>query len=381
MRSFSTLFGCIAIAVTAVLSLSLHAQEGFRFKSGVELVNVTATVTGVDGRFVSGLSKEDFTVYDNGAPQPITHFSSERVPVSLGILLDSSGSMTEEKMFAARAAIDRFIGTLLDKDDELFFMEFADAAYLRQDWTTDRRAITRAVGRVRAGGGTAMYDAIAQALPVAASGMHRKKALLVISDGNDSDSAIRVSELRQAIRESEVIVYALGVDGAGRSTRVPTTTPPPPRPPPVRPPFPIPFPGPGTTRRPPVFPQTTNGGRVQFGGGVNAAALRQITDDTGGRTEVISSFVDLGDATARIADELSRQVLNRIYESGHARRPLAHDQSGSERSGSDGARKTRIHLVTWLPGSICRRWPNVYAVRLTARLCVRRRGLCTGTAD
>ena len=256
MRSFSTLFGCIAIAATAVLSLSLHAQEGFRFKSGVELVNVTATVTGVDGRFVSGLSKEDFTVYDNGAPQPITHFSSERVPVSLGILLDSSGSMTEEKMSAARAAINRFIGTLLDKDDELFFMEFADAAYLRQDWTTDRRAITRAVGRVRAGGGTAMYDAIAQALPVAASGMHRKKALLVISDGNDSDSSIRVSELRQAIRESEVIVYALGVDGAGRIDPLPTTTPPPPRPPPVRPPFPIPFPGPGTTRRPPVFPQT-----------------------------------------------------------------------------------------------------------------------------
>jgi len=307
MRSRPTPLRPVVVAgAVAVACISLAAQEGFRFKSGVDLVNVTVTVTGEDGRFASGLQKEDFTVYDNGAPQLITHFSSERVPVSLGILLDSSGSMTDEKMSAARSAINRFIEELLDKDDELFFMEFADTADLRQDWTTDRRAITRAVGRVRAGGGTAMYDAIARALPIAASGTHRKKALLVISDGNDSDSAISVNELRQAIRESEVLVYALGVDGRTSSIRIPTQPQPPIRPP-VRPPFPIPFPGPGTTRRPPTFPQIFGGGVSQGGDGVNAAALRQITDDTGGRTEVIRSFRDLAAATGRIADELSRQ--------------------------------------------------------------------------
>jgi Ca-activated chloride channel family protein len=296
----------IAVGAAVLASLTLDAQEGFRFKSGVDLVNVTATVTGDDGRFVSGLRKEDFTVYDNGVPQSITHFSSDRVAVSLGILLDTSGSMTDEKMSAARSAINRFIVDLLDQEDELFFMEFSDTTHLRQDWTTDRRAITRAVARVTAAGGTAMYDAIAEALPVAASGKHRKKALLVISDGNDSDSSISVSELRQAIRESEVLVYALGVDGrAPSSIRIPTTQPP--SRPPVRPPFPIPGPGPGTTRRPPTFPQILGGRVAQSGDGVNATALRQITDDTGGRTEVIRSFGDLADATARIADELSRQ--------------------------------------------------------------------------
>jgi Ca-activated chloride channel family protein len=289
-----------------------RAQEGFTFKSGVDLVNVTATVTDDDGRFVPGLTRDDFTVYDNGQPQTITHFSSDRVPVSLGIALDSSGSMTPEKMAAAREAINRFVLDLLGEDDELFFIEFADTAHLRQDWTTDRGAISRAVGRISPGGGTAMYDAIAEALPVAAAGRHRKKALLVISDGNDSDSAISVQELRQAIRESEVLVYALGVDATAPARRIRTQ---PPNVPPVRPPFPVPiptptpFPGPGTRRPPFALPQILGGRPVPASGSerVNAAALRQVTDDTGGRTEIIRDFGDLDAATARIADELSKQ--------------------------------------------------------------------------
>ena len=71
-----------------------HAQDGFRFKSGVDLVNVTATVTDDDGRFVPSLTKDDFTIFENGRRQEISHFSNERTPVSLGIALDTSGSMT-----------------------------------------------------------------------------------------------------------------------------------------------------------------------------------------------------------------------------------------------------------------------------------------------
>ena len=81
------------LAAIAAASPATRAQEGFRFKSGVDLVNVTATVSDATGRFVSGLSKPDFTIFDDGNPQPITHFNSDRVPVSLGILLDTSGSM------------------------------------------------------------------------------------------------------------------------------------------------------------------------------------------------------------------------------------------------------------------------------------------------
>jgi Ca-activated chloride channel family protein len=283
---------------------SLAAQDGFKFKSGVELVNVTATVTDDGGRFVPSLRKDDFTVYDNGQPQEITQFSSDRVPVSLGILLDSSGSMTADKMASARAAINRLTTDLLGGNDEMFFMDFSQRAHLLQDWTTDRRAITRALDRVDPNGGTAMYDAIATALPVATGGRNQKKAILVISDGNDTNSNISVRELRQAIRESEVLVYALGVDGTSEPPRSPIIRQP------SRPPLPIPFPFPGSGRGGRRFPQIIGPGRnwpPAGGERVNADALRQITDDTGGRTEIVHGFGDLDDAVARIADELSKQ--------------------------------------------------------------------------
>ena len=310
----------LAALLTAIVGGLVHAQEGFRFKSGVDLVNVTATVADDDGRFVPSLTKDDFTVYENGHRQEISHFSSERTPVSLGILLDASGSMTPDKMAAARSAIDRFIYELLDRNDELFFMEFASQARVDQAWTTDRAAISQAVSRVDPVGGTAIYDAVAKALPMAAAGRHKKKALLVISDGNDTSSWISVPALRQRIRDSEVLVYALGVDGAVRSESGRT------QPPPIIGiPVPNPFP-PARPRGPIQFPPIIGGGsgtgRSGGGGGgrrgngtwtrsngerVNPEALREVTDDTGGRTEIVHGFGDLQAATARLADELSKQ--------------------------------------------------------------------------
>jgi Ca-activated chloride channel family protein len=299
MRAIPRSLIAVVLAGSAAATLAAQNQEGFTFRSGVELINVTTTVTDEDGRFVSGLRKEDFTVYEDGARQEITQFSNERVPVSLGIVLDASGSMTSEKMSSARSAIDRFIYDLLGKDDQLFFMEFANRPDLVQDWTTDRRAISRAVARVTAAGGTAMYDAVADAVPLANEGMHPKKALLVISDGNDTNSSISVGELRQLIRESEVLVYALGVDGTATTFRSGPT---------IQVPLPIPLPFPGR-RRPGGFPPIIGGGGSQRAAAerVNPDALRQITDDTGGRTEIVRGFGDLDNATARIADELSKQ--------------------------------------------------------------------------
>jgi VWFA-related protein len=301
MRAPCALIFAAVIVATAVAGA--QSQEGFRFRSGVDLVNVTATVTDEDGRFVSGLRREDFTVYEDGTLQDVSHFSNDRVPVSLGIVLDTSGSMSPEKMSAARSAIDRLIYDLLDKDDELFLVEFATRASLRQDWTTDRALISRAVRNASATGGTAIYDAVATAIPTAQAGMHVKKALLVISDGNDTNSMTSVGTLRQQIRESDVLVYALGIDGSGRRTQA--------APPPVQIPMPLPFPFPNGRRPRPGLPPIGGGS----GGGwssapgdrVNANALRQITDDTGGRTEIVRGSEGLGPATARIADELSKQ--------------------------------------------------------------------------
>jgi len=287
----------VALAAGAVVTAAAQNQEGFTFRSGVELINVTTTVTDEDGRFVSGLRKEDFTLYEDGVRQEVTQFSNERVPVSLGIVLDASGSMTPDKMSSARSAIDRFVYDLLGNDDELFFMEFANRPDLVQDWTTDRRSISRAVSRVTPAGGTAMYDAVADAVPLANNGTHPKKALLVISDGNDTNSSISVGELRQLIRESEVLVYALGVDGTATTYRSGPT---------IQLPMPIPLPIPGR-RRPGGFPPIIGGSQRVANERVNPDALRQITDDTGGRTEIVRGFGDLDNATARIADELSKQ--------------------------------------------------------------------------
>jgi VWFA-related protein len=303
MRAPSALLFAALIAATA--AAGAQSQEGFRFKSGVDLVNVTATVTDEDGRFVSGLRREDFTVYEDGKLQDVSHFSNDRVPVSLGIVLDTSGSMSPDKMAAALTAIDRMIFDLLDQQDELFLVQFATRATLKQDWTTDRGLISRAVRDVAPSGGTAIYDAVSTAIPTAQAGMHQKKALLIISDGNDTNSSIPVGSLRQQIRESEVLVYALGIDGSGRRAADVVR-------PPVQIPMPMPFPFPGGRRPRPGLPPIPGGGSGGGGGWapgdrVNADALRQITDDTGGRTEIVRGSEGLGPATARIADELSKQ--------------------------------------------------------------------------
>jgi Ca-activated chloride channel homolog len=295
--------------------------QTFRFRSGVELINVTATVTDRSGRFVPGLRKEDFRVYQDDELQPVTHFNSERVPVSLGIVLDTSGSMTGEKMAAARDALNRFLSQLLDVDDEVFLYRFDASPVLIEGWTTDKRAVGQALARLQPRGGTAMYDAVAEAVPLAQMGRHRKKALLIISDGNDTSSHTNVPSLKRMIRETEVLVYAIGIDSQIGSAPWPIRFSQgvfglqrPRRPPRVPVPFPFPFPGGGRRpppTAPPTFPPAPRGGNTpgSRGGdeGVNVAALRDLTDDSGGRTEIVRSARDLDPATAGIADELSKQ--------------------------------------------------------------------------
>ena len=306
------------ISALGIAALSLQAQDRdagqFRFRSGIELVNVTATVSDADGRFVPSLTQDDFVVYEDESRVDVTHFSAERVPVSLGIALDTSGSMAGERIEAARASIRRFVYELLDRNDELFLYRFSNYPVLVQGWTRDRRDLLEPLDRLQPNGATAMYDCVARAIPLAQQGQNRKKALVVISDGNDTSSRTEIRDLKEQIRQSEVLVYAVGIDADNDESPRRAPTPPP------RIPIPIPrrFPGPGTggIGIPPSNPVPPPIGGGGSGGGwssstfsdhVNIGALRDMTDDSGGRTEIIRTARDLDPATASIADELSKQ--------------------------------------------------------------------------
>ncbi len=312
-RAWALLAALVAVAGSS--PLAQQDQGGFRFKSGVELINVTATVTDRSGRFASNLRKDDFMVYEDNKPVEVTHFSADRTPVSLGIVVDTSGSMQGEKWSAAYGAIDRFVQTMSDELDEFFLYRFSANPDLVYDWTDDRGRLMSSLGRVHPNGGTAMYDAVVEAVPMAQGGKNRKKAIVIISDGNDTSSRVGVGEVKQVVRETEVLVYAVGIDGDGESTMPQRPTPPIQQP---RMPIPFPFPGGGgrgggRMPPPPPYPPTGGGG----GGGVfnrggasdrvNVMALREMTDDSGGRTEIVRDPRDLDPAVLSIADELSKQ--------------------------------------------------------------------------
>ena len=306
----------LALATSLIASEGGQGQGGFKFKSGVELINVTATVTDRSGRFYSRLRKEDFLVYEDNKPVEVTHFSADRTPVSLGIVVDTSGSMAGEKWSAAVSSIDRFFRLMNDELDEFFLYRFSASADLVADWTNDRDRLAMSLGRIHPNGGTAMYDAAAEAVPMAQGGQNRKKAIVIISDGNDTSSRSSVGDVRRIVRETEVLVYAVGIDGQGQPTFQRGT--PPVQGPAPRLPIPFPFPGGGGRggggRIPvPGYPPTGGGGGGRGGYSVgaddrvNVMALREMTDDSGGRTELVRDPRDLDPAVASIADELTQQ--------------------------------------------------------------------------
>ncbi len=315
-----TLVGAaVLVAVAASPSVRAGQDPQVRFQAGIELVNVSVTVTDANGRFVRNLSRDDFEVYEDGVAQPVSYFSNERVPVSLGIALDTSGSMAGEKIRAAQGALGRFLVDLLGPDDEIFLYRFNDAAVLVEGWTTDRARVQQQLGRITPNGETVLYDTVAASIPLAQAGHHRKKALVIISDGNDTGSEASPRDVRQLILHSEVLVYAVGIDSqaeSGQTSRRIGR----PRWPPVQLPFPVPR-GRGIPRIPaprvPIpqpppslnLPPAAGAGTWNSDERVNETALRALTDASGGRTEIIRSARDLDPATAGIADELSRQYF------------------------------------------------------------------------
>ena len=221
IRSTILIFGFLAIASPIIAqepaATATPDDPDRPVKVKTDLVTLTLTVTDQYGRYVSGLGKNAFSITDNNQPQDIQFFSDSDAPVSVGILFDVSGSMAGEKILKARQALSRFILTS-HPSDEYFLIAFNSRAQLLLDRTRDGDAVLQKLGLVQPSKNTALYDAVYLGVERVSRGSHEKKALLIISDGQDNSSRYNFNEVRRLIKESDVVTYAVGILGNGDSS-------------------------------------------------------------------------------------------------------------------------------------------------------------------
>jgi Ca-activated chloride channel family protein len=191
-------------------------SRALRRQSGYE--QFTITVTDQTGRYVTGLQKSDFRIYVDGIQRPLEFLRRDAsTPVSVGILVDTSGSM-DPKIPQARAAIAEFIHEL-NPNDDLFLYAFSDQEFLLQGFTTNHELVTRRLGLLHAYGDTAIFDTIVDGLRMLRSGRYDKKALLVVTDGMDNASRATLPQVVVRARQMGVLIYTIGIgDPTTRST-------------------------------------------------------------------------------------------------------------------------------------------------------------------
>jgi Ca-activated chloride channel homolog len=244
-------------------SQNTEKSKSQTLKIDVELVLVNATVTDPQNRYVTGLGQEHFQVWEDKTEQKIEYFSAEDVPISLGIIFDISGSM-KEKISTARDAAVTFLKTG-NPDDEYFLVEFANRPEVAEDFTTDVSKLQNRLIFAPAKGMTAMYDSVYLGLEKLKEGSNPKKALLLITDGEDNRSRYTFANVKDFVKEQDVQIYAIGIVDAYNSQ---LTT--------------------GRTGR---------------------AMIEELADLTGGRAFFPSSVYDLEDITTKIAVELKNQYV------------------------------------------------------------------------
>ena len=180
--------------------------------TNTDLITFTVTVTDLYGRFVSGLNKTAFTIFDDKQPQEISFFSDDDSPVSVGVIFDISASMNGEKVRRARDALSHFIQTSHDSD-EYFLITFNSRSQLLLDRSRDGNALLDKLTFVQTKSNTALYDACYLGVERVQRGTHAKRALLLISDGQDNNSRYTFNELRRVLKESDIVLYAVGILG------------------------------------------------------------------------------------------------------------------------------------------------------------------------
>jgi Ca-activated chloride channel family protein len=193
-------------------SVSLASQEPrYVLSVDVELVNIAATVIDDGGRYVDGLGAADFQVLEDGRQQDISFFSHDtRVPISLGVLIDVSGSVQEKVRQGLQTV--RGLASTLSSEDEMFVITFDSRVQVKQRFTHDAEEIERSLHDVHAHGETAVYDAIAAGLHEMEGAKHRRRILLLVSDGFDTRSKTSATQAEELLKRSGVPLYALGID-------------------------------------------------------------------------------------------------------------------------------------------------------------------------
>jgi VWFA-related protein len=231
-----------------------------------DLVLIPVTVTDPDGRTVSGLEKQHFSVFEDSTRQDIVQFGSEDAPASIGIVFDTSGSM-RAKMAKAREAVNTLIEHA-NPEDEFFFVRFSTEARLTVPLTRSTDDIRRQVDMLRPNGTTALLDAVRIAIDEMEHARNSRKAIVIISDGEDNSSFWTVPELKKAVREHEIVIYSIGIPS---------------------------LPGEGTDCMP--------------GRHCGAALLKEISNQTGGHLFLVRQMEELPGIAATIGDWLRHQYV------------------------------------------------------------------------
>jgi Ca-activated chloride channel family protein len=180
------------------------------FRSGTQLVDLPVSVLDKNGKPIPGIPQSAFEVYENSVKQPIRIFRAEDAPVSIGIVIDNSGSMRDKRARVAAAALALVKNS--NPQDEEFIVDFNDDPYLDQPFTNDIKKLETALARIDAQGGTAMRDAISMSIDyMKQSATRDRKVLLVVTDGNDNTSNIDLDPLVRKAQASEVLIYCIGL--------------------------------------------------------------------------------------------------------------------------------------------------------------------------
>lgn len=200
----------LAALAPALYSQSKESGDTTTFRADTRLVVLHATVVDKNGRLLTNLTQKSFHVFEDNVEQPIKKFLREDVPVSMGLIVDNSGSMRTKRQRVEASALALVKAS--NREDEVFIVNFNDDAFLDQTLTNDMKLLERGLEKIDSRGGTAMRDAIRMSIDyLKENGKKDKKVLVVVTDGDDNNSTMNLENLIKAAQQSEVLIYTVGL--------------------------------------------------------------------------------------------------------------------------------------------------------------------------